>query len=126
MFTTIPPSPTPPWDRLAVAPIAQTLTEDGEASLTTQTTYLNQTAPKDVDDESVPYDVTLPDGTYNQQTKQFIIPATAVETTARWRVTGNFIDFVALEFDSVHQLAGLVWDGSRWHMATGNATKADS
>lgn len=125
MITT-PPSPVPPWHRPVVSPTSETLSTDGAISLATLTTYLNQTAPSDPEDELVPYVAVLPDGNYNQQTKDIIIPATAVENTALWRVNGNFVGFIALLFDDVRQSVSLKWDGAGWHFIGGNAGKTDS
>lgn len=118
------PSPVPPWHRPVVSPEHQLLTTDGAISLASQTTYLSQTTKKDP--ETDPYVATLEDGNYDQQTKDLQIKAVDVENTAPWRVTGNFVDAIALGFDDVHQSASLKWDGSAWHMIGGNAQKLDS
>lgn len=120
------PSKVPPWHRPVISPSKETLTEDGTISLNVQTTYLDQTTPKDAEDLTVPYEVVLEDGNYDQQTKDIQIPSPSVENTAVWRVTGNFVGFVALGFNDVCQSVGLKWDGSAWHYMSGNAQKLDS
>lgn len=122
----VPPSPVPPWHRPVVAPIAQTLTEDGTISLNTLTTYLSQTTPKDDGDLLDPYVVVIPDGNWNGQTKNILIPATDVATTAVWKVTGNFVGFVALGFNDTNQSVGLEWNHGAWAYMSGNAQKIDS
>lgn len=122
---TCPPSPIPPWHRPVVSPITDTLVEDGFISLQTATTFLNQTADKDVEDPTVAYTATLADGNYIQQRKMIQIPAAAVESTALWRVTGNFVGFVSLLFNKLGHSAELIWDGAGWHFNGGNAEKED-
>lgn len=126
MSDTFPPSPVPPWHRPPVAPVTHTLVEDGAISLNTNITYLNQTAPKDAEDETVPYIATIGAPLYPQQRKTIMIPATAVEDTAVWRVTGNFVGFVALKFDKFGQSVELMSGGDGyWMVLGGNATKED-
>lgn len=125
-YRTFPPSPTPPWSRPPINPITHTLTDEGEISLGTLTTYLNQTAPIDSEDETIPYVVTLADGSYLQQRKVIQIPGSAIENTARWRVTGTFAGFVSLLLDRLGHSAELIWDGSAWHLSGGNATREDA
>lgn len=124
--TPYPPSPVAPWQRPAVSPVAQTLAGDGTASLSAVMTYLDSTTPKDAEDESVPYVVALPDGNHKQQMKNFQIPTASIENSARWRIEGNLVGFIALGLDSVCQSASLQWDGAAWHMIGGNAQKLDA
>lgn len=121
----IPPSPTPPWHRETVSPVAQTLVGDGIASLSSTMTYLAQTAPKDPEDTAVPYVVTLPDGNHKQERKDFQIPSAYIEETAKWRVEGSFAGFIALGLDNLGQQAVLSWDGAAWHLIGGSATKLE-
>lgn len=129
MSDTFPPSPIPPWHRPVVSPVTQTLLDGGVISLNVNTTYLNQTTPKNPEDLAEAYECSLADGNYPQQRKTIQIWPAAVSTTAVWRVTGNFVDAVALRFDKLGQACDLIWagdaEGGSWSVLGGNATKED-
>ncbi len=125
MPDSFPPSPVPPWHRPTVSPVTDTLVADGNISINTATTYLNQTADKNLSDPTEAYEAVLADGNYKQQRKMIQIPASAIESTALWRVTGNFVGFVSLKFNSLGHSAELIWDGEGWHFNGGNAEKED-
>lgn len=122
---TRPPSGTPPWHRPTLSTVQDVIASDGVISLSTNTTFLNQTAPKDQNDLTVAYEATIPDGNYIDQRKMIQIQGDAVENTALWRVFGNFVGFVTALLDKDGQSLELVWDGKGWHKIGGNATAED-
>lgn len=118
-----PTSPPPPYARPTQSPVTDSIVGDGAISLATDTSFLEQSTPKNTEDESEAYAVTIASGAYKRQTKQVFVPASIGEDTALFRLTGTFADCVALLFNDVGQSAVLVWDGGAWHVVGGNAVK---
>lgn len=116
------PSPTPPWARPVVSPNTETLAGTGTIGLVYDTTYLNQTAPADLTDETVGYALVLPDGNYLRQIKRIYVPKGNENTTAVFTVAGTFVGFSTLIFNKLARAAVLEWDGAGWHLIGGNAT----
>lgn len=118
------PSPTPPWHRPVQSPDVQTMNGenyDNVIGLNYDTTYLDTDKPKDSNDLNVAHEATLPDGNYKRQIKRIYIPKGKENTTALWSVTGTFVGFTSLKFNTLGRAAVLEWDGAGWHLIGGNA-----
>lgn len=117
-----PPSPEPPWARAVQSPQTQLLGGAGVVSLTVDVTYLSQTAinPQDQSGNG-PYAVTLPNGNYKRQYKRIFVVAGNAATTATFTVTGTFVGFTSLTFNTLAWSAMLEWDGAGWQWIGGNA-----
>ncbi len=119
------PSPLPPWHRPITSPNTETFTEDndgGTLSLTADVSYLNTIVAKDADAD---YEAVLPDGNYQRQIKRIFIPKAIESTTKTWSVSGTFVGFATLKFDTTGRSAVLEWDGTGWHLIGGNAQPLD-
>ena len=115
MSDPVAPQPIPPWHRPIDSPVVQELTEAGAINLACDTTYLISTASGD------PISATLPDGNFKRQTKRIYIPGDIQNTTASWRISGTFVGFATLLFDTIGWSAVLEFDGDGWHLVGGNA-----
>lgn len=115
------PSPVPPFHRDTQSPQTQTLMGDGAISLTMDTTYLVQDAPKDPQNPDTPYALTLANGSFKRQVKRIYVPNANADTTAKFEVSGTFVGSATLLFSPIGWSAVLEWDGSGWHLVGGNA-----
>lgn len=116
------PSPIPPWDRPVQNPQVQTVTGDDTISLTTDVTYLDQTA---ANEGGAPYIVLLPDGTFRRQIKRIYIKGSNAATTQPFQLTSaNFMGFGYLLFQGPGAFSAVLeWDGFKWFMIGGDAGK---
>jgi hypothetical protein len=117
MSETTVPSPVPPWQRPVQSPNVQTLTGAGDIALVFDVTYLD----KQLEAETEPYAVVLPDGNLKRQSKRIYIPKGNVGNSAEFSVSGTFVGFASLLFNNISTSAILEWDGAGWHLAGGNA-----
>lgn len=113
-----PPSPTPPWHRDIKTPVTQTLSDDGNVSLTTDVTYLDKT----ISSPSVPVNITIPNGNFARQYKTILIKGDKLATTETFNLAGTFAGYSSLTFDGVGFVAVLIWDSSSWVLVGGNVT----
>lgn len=113
-----PPSPLPPWHRETRSPLSQTLTDDGNISLTADPTYLNVTAAKD---PVANYVATLPDGNRRGQFKRIHVATDTLEETQTWTIQGTFLNASSYQMDALGYSAVFEWDGSAWRLMSGNA-----
>lgn len=112
-----PPSPIPPWNRPVQSPQTQTLYGDGDVSLMSDVTYLDQVTPKN---GSQFYSIALPDGNYLRQIKRVYVKDSNQNTTFPFQMSGHFVGFSALRFNNVAWSAVLEWGGSAWYLISGN------
>lgn len=112
------PSPIPPYHRPVRVVDEQWLTGDGDVSLTVKQTYLDSITPKE---GNLPFEVTMPDGSYQRQLHQIFLPKKNEMQTAAFIVRGRFVNYGALWFGRYAASAVLEWDGSAWHVLAGTA-----
>lgn len=114
-----PPSPEAPWDRVAQSPLMDILVQAGTINLSLPTSYLQAQVP------GGPFNVALPNGSYQGQMHQIYIPAPLPATTVTWIVAGTFSGgYTTLTFNGLATSALLAWDGAGWQLTGGNAIAA--
>ena len=118
------PSPLPPWSNPPVSPLVQTCVGDDQIQLGVDTTYLSQPLARDAVNSVPPgpsYVVSLPNGNYQRQCHWIMIQGASIPTTQPFKITGTFAGFVTLLFNGTATIALLIWDGTAWQLAGGNA-----
>lgn len=109
----LPPSQTPPWDRLVQTSLHETITEeDAVIGATPQVSKLSATAARSA---------SLADGTLQGQSKQLFIHEDRRTDTGTWTITGNFFHGDTLTLDLYGTSALLQWIGDKWRLIGGNA-----
>jgi hypothetical protein len=124
LFSMLPPTPLPPFHRSAARTTYGTVTGSGNVSLANEVSILRQTALNPLD-SSLPYELVMPSGTFNGQRHQFLVAGDLAYTTTRFVVTGAFVNFNALFFNTIAHSAWVMWDGAGWHVIGGNVADDD-
>jgi hypothetical protein len=116
--SSMPPSSTPPWDRDPISAITATMVAAGNIDLTFNTTFFMQT----LNTPSLPVAITLPNGTFVNQSIRLYIRGDMLPTTEDFIVAGQFAGgFSHLKFNGIGFSAILIWDGAFWQLVGGNA-----
>lgn len=97
--------------------VTQTLSADGNVSLTADPTFLD----KQIATPSAPIAITIPNGNWIGQTKGIFVKDGMQATTETFVLSGTFFDFTKLQFDGVGHSAILQWTGSSWRLVGGAA-----
>lgn len=117
------PSPTPPWCRPIQSPFVQYLTGNGNIDLGPGITIWQQT---NAQGDGKPYVLALPNGNFQGQYKTVMIAGFNSSATAPAYITGQFTGCVSYLLNNAATMAVLMWDGTAWALAGGNAQPSNT